>query len=65
MRKFLNLVTLFTFAARVIMDRESGRSRGFGFVSFTSSEEANEAISNMDGKVITFCRCLDILSDNK
>ncbi|KMZ61379.1 hypothetical protein ZOSMA_52G00300 [Zostera marina] len=36
--------------ARVIMDRDTGRSRGFGFVSFTSSEEASAAISGMDGK---------------
>ncbi|CAN6477183.1 unnamed protein product [Victoria cruziana] len=36
--------------ARVILDRETGRSRGFGFVSFTSSEEAASAISGMDGK---------------
>ncbi|CAL9084268.1 unnamed protein product [Musa textilis] len=36
--------------ARVITDRETGRSRGFGFVTFTSSEEASAAISGMDGK---------------
>ncbi|PUZ73071.1 hypothetical protein GQ55_2G445300 [Panicum hallii var. hallii] len=35
--------------AKVIYDRESGRSRGFGFVTYGSSEEVNNAISNLDG----------------
>ncbi|VAI38692.1 unnamed protein product [Triticum turgidum subsp. durum] len=36
--------------SKVIMDRESGRSRGFGFVTYTSAEEAGAAITGMDGK---------------
>ncbi len=35
--------------ATVISDRESGRSRGFGFVTFTDEGPAQEAISEMNG----------------
>jgi len=35
--------------AKVIMDRDSGRSRGFGFVTFENGEDAQEAIKDMDG----------------
>ncbi|KAE8818409.1 glycine-rich RNA-binding protein GRP2A-like [Hordeum vulgare] len=37
--------------ARIIMDRESGRSKGFGFVTYESTEAAAAAISAMDGKL--------------
>lgn len=36
--------------ARVITDRDSGRSRGFGFVNYSSDESAKEALSAMDGQ---------------
>jgi cold-inducible RNA-binding protein len=36
--------------ARVIMDRETGRSRGFGFVQMPSNEEANQAIQTLNGQ---------------
>jgi RNA recognition motif-containing protein len=36
--------------AKVIQDRDTGRSRGFGFVTFSDEEGARSAISNMDGK---------------
>jgi cold-inducible RNA-binding protein len=35
--------------ARVITDRETGRSRGFGFVTFAQNEHAMAAVSGMDG----------------
>jgi RNA recognition motif-containing protein len=35
--------------ARIITDRETGRSRGFGFVTFDNPDDASNAISEMDG----------------
>ena len=37
-------------SAKIIMDRESGRSKGFGFVEMASDEEAQAAVSGMDGQ---------------
>ena len=37
-------------SASVIMDRESGRSKGFGFVEMSSDEEAKAAIDQLNGK---------------
>lgn len=36
--------------ARVITDRDTGRSRGFGFVEMSSSEDAEKAISSLNGR---------------
>ncbi len=35
--------------ATVVSDRETGRSRGFGFVTFTEEGPVQQAISEMDG----------------
>ncbi|TNE31737.1 MAG: RNA-binding protein [Bacteroidetes bacterium] len=35
--------------AKIITDRESGRSRGFGFVTFTDDQDAMSAIDAMNG----------------
>lgn len=35
---------------KVITDRDTGRSRGFGFVTFAEADHANQAIAEMDGK---------------
>ena len=37
-------------SAQVIMDRESGRSKGFGFVEMGSDQEAEAAINALNGK---------------
>lgn len=36
-------------SAKVIVDRETKRSRGFGFVEMEDSNEANQAIEALDG----------------
>ncbi len=37
-------------SAKVIMDRDSGRSKGFGFVEMSSDEEAAQAVKELNGK---------------
>jgi len=39
-------------SAKVIMDRETGRSKGFGFVEMKTDEGAQAAIKMFDGKEI-------------
>lgn len=36
-------------SAKIIMDRDSGRSKGFGFVEMENDDEANRAIEELNG----------------
>jgi len=38
-------------SAQVIMDRDTGRSKGFGFVEMKSEQEAQAAITALNGQV--------------
>ena len=45
-------------SAQVVQDRDTGRSRGFGFVEMPSAEDAQKAITatngkNLDGRALT------------
>ena len=37
-------------SANVVFDRETGRSRGFGFVEMSSEDDANSAIAQFNGQ---------------
>lgn len=37
-------------SARVITDRESGRSKGFGFVEFENDDDNQKAVDQLDGQ---------------
>lgn len=39
-------------SCRLITDRDSGRSKGFGFVEMSSEEDAEKAISELNGKEV-------------
>ncbi len=39
-------------SAQVIMDRDTGRSKGFGFVEMGNDNEAQAAIADMNGKEV-------------
>lgn len=38
--------------AQVVSDRVSDRSKGFGFVTFASQDEAHKAVEEMNGKAL-------------
>lgn len=39
-------------SVNIIMNRDTGRSKGFGFVEMSTDEEAKAAISGLDGKEV-------------
>ncbi len=39
-------------SAKVIMDRMTGRSKGFGFVEMVNADEAKSAIKELNGKEV-------------
>ena len=39
-------------SAKIIADRETGRSKGFGFVEMVDDEAGNKAIEEMNGKEV-------------
>jgi cold-inducible RNA-binding protein len=38
--------------AKVVTDRDTGRSRGFGFVTFAQADDARQAQAGLDGTVL-------------
>ena len=40
-------------SAQIVMDRESGRSKGFGFVEMSNDQEAQAAIDGLNGQEIS------------
>ena len=37
---------------KIMSDRETGRSRGFAFVSFANKDEADKAMASLNGAVV-------------
>lgn len=47
--------------ARLVRDNQTGRPKGFGFVKYSSQEEAQKAVKAMDGRVHALLTSLQML----
>lgn len=45
------MLDLHFLLAKIVIDRVSDRSKGFGFVTYASEDEAQKAIKELNGKV--------------
>lgn len=52
-------------SAKVIKDRESGRSRGFGFVEMSSNDEADNAIKALNNSTLSGRNIVVSLANSK
>ena len=48
------LTFILVLSAKIVIDRVSDKSKGFGFVTFASEDEAQKALTEMNGKVILY-----------
>ena len=51
-------------SAKVIIDRTTGRSRGFGFVEMDNTEEGNAAIKSVNLEAVIFSLSIGLLIGN-
>jgi RNA recognition motif. (a.k.a. RRM, RBD, or RNP domain) len=52
-------------SVRIMVERDSGRSRGFGFVSYDSAESAAMAIKELNGYPVREVCCILIMNDSQ
>lgn len=50
LRDFVESQNVMIQSVKIIIDRETGRSRGFAFVELDDSQDVDEAIENLNGK---------------
>lgn len=49
-KEIFSTCVFFRDFSKVVIDRETGRSRGFGFISYAESSSVDECISALDGQ---------------